>query len=116
MGIPLSCTAHRDLDHIPYFKHLKGSTSTMGNDIQEEQASKLKKNNPLGKVADKVKSAVSGDDGTGSGTNVKSDDIGFKPTDPTGKDGRAVAENDIKSAGDTTRLPTMTGTSGHPTN
>jgi hypothetical protein len=48
--------------------------------------------------------------------DVKSDDIGFKPTDPTGKDGRAVAENDTKSAGDTTSLPTMTGASAHPAN
>ncbi|KAJ4320940.1 hypothetical protein N0V94_003116 [Neodidymelliopsis sp. IMI 364377] len=83
--------------------------------VQEQQASKLEKNNPLGKVTDKVKDALSSEDKSGP-TNVKSDDIGFKPTDPTGKDGRAVAENDTKSAGDTTSLPTMTGASGHPTN
>ncbi|KAF9695503.1 hypothetical protein EKO04_006386 [Ascochyta lentis] len=83
--------------------------------VQEQQASKLENNNPLGKVTDKVKSALSSDDKSGA-ADVKSDDIGFKPTDPTGKDGRAVAENDTKSAGDTTSLPTMTGASGHPTN
>ncbi|KAJ4988524.1 hypothetical protein SVAN01_05979 [Stagonosporopsis vannaccii] len=83
--------------------------------VQEEQASKLSKNNPLGKVTDKVKDKLSGDDNSRA-ANVKSDDIGFKPTDPTGKDGRAVAENDVSSAGDTTGLPTMTGASGHPTN
>ncbi|KAL1598360.1 hypothetical protein SLS59_007044 [Nothophoma quercina] len=83
--------------------------------VQEQQASKLEKNNPLGKVTDKVKDALSSDK-SGGQADVKSDDIGFKPTDPTGKDGRAVAENDTKSAGDTTSLPTMTGASGHPTN
>jgi hypothetical protein len=72
--------------------------------------------NFLGKVVDKAKDALSSDDKSGA-ANVKSgDDIGFKPTDPTGKDGRAVADNDTKSAGDTTSLPTMTGASGHPTN
>ncbi|KAF3041151.1 hypothetical protein E8E12_008960 [Didymella heteroderae] len=83
--------------------------------VQEQQASKLEKNNPLGKVTDKVKNALSSDDKSGA-TDVKSDDIGFNPTDPTGKDGRAVAENDVNSAGDTTSLPTMTGASAHPAN
>ncbi|KAJ4402661.1 hypothetical protein N0V91_007035 [Didymella pomorum] len=84
--------------------------------VQEQQASKLEKNNPLGKITDKVKDAFSSDDKKGGVADVKSDDIGFKPTDPTGKDGRAVAENDTKSAGDTTGLPTMTGASAHPMN
>ncbi|KAJ4376565.1 hypothetical protein N0V86_006678 [Didymella sp. IMI 355093] len=83
--------------------------------VQEQQASKLEKNNPLGKVTDKVKDKLSGDN-KGAAADVKSDDIGFKPTDPKGKDGRAVAENDTSSAGDTTGLPTMTGASSHPTN
>jgi hypothetical protein len=42
------CTTRRDLLYIPKSNSRKESTSTMGNDIQEEQASKLKKNNPLG--------------------------------------------------------------------
>ncbi|KAF2997990.1 hypothetical protein E8E13_006897 [Curvularia kusanoi] len=88
----------------------------MSSNVQEDQASKLSKNNPLGKVTDKVKSAISGDNKSTGAADVKSDDIGFKPTDPTGKDGRAVSENDLKSAGDTTGLPTMTGASGHPAN
>ncbi|KAJ4337313.1 hypothetical protein N0V87_004813 [Didymella glomerata] len=84
--------------------------------VQEKQAAKLENNNPLGKVTDKVKDALSSDDKKSGMADVKSDDIGFKPTDPTGKDGRAVAENDTKSAGDTTSLPTMTGASAHPAN
>lgn len=99
--------------------------------VQEQQASKLEKNNPLGtsrsltsslqslqssgKVTDKVKSALSSDHKSGA-ADLKSDDVGLKATDPTGKDGRAVAENDTKSAGDTTSLPTMTGASAHPAN
>ncbi|KZM24712.1 uncharacterized protein EKO05_0007060 [Ascochyta rabiei] len=84
--------------------------------IQEQQASKLKKNDVFGTVADKLKSAFSSDDKDSDVADVKSDDIGFKPTDPRGKDGRAVAENDIDSADHTTSLPTMTGASGHPAN